>query len=137
MYSVILYLNDCETGGETRFYKNCQKEQQLILDHCTNKLTGNAENVTFEVKPKAGRMLVFYYTLMHEGFAASNKYIIRQDVVYRRSPPICTMPEDVEAYQIYTKAQLLAERGEYNEAMLLFRKCFKMSPNLSKVYRMG
>ncbi len=47
---------------------------------------------------------------------------------------ICTAPEDVEAYKLYQKAELLAEKGKVMEAMETFNKCFKMSPAVRKLY---
>lgn len=33
------------------------------------------------------------------------KYFIRTDVLYKRKVPICNLPEDVEAYEMYLKGQ--------------------------------
>ena len=136
LFSCVVYLNDCEQGGQTRLYSNEQIDYALEKDS-EGRLTGRSEFVIHEVSPVNGRMLAFYHTQMHEGVPASCKYIIRTDVMYRRETPICTEPNDIEAFDLYMQAQHLAEYGENERAVVLFRKAFKMSPNLSKLYRMG
>merc|ERR1712118_421069 len=98
------------------------------------RLTGDARLKIEDVQPEPGRMVVFYHRTMHEGLPAALKYIIRTDVLYERRPAICTEPQDVIAFDEYERAQLLAETGKNQEAMQLFRRCFKRSPALAKIY---
>jgi hypothetical protein len=49
---------------------------------------------------------------------------------------MCTAPEDVKAFEMYQKAQLLAEEGDCKGAAELFRRAFKESPALKEVYKM-
>lgn len=135
MLTGILYLNAPRWGGETRIYKDEQIGRPLRS--VDGKLTGEPDLVISAVAPKPGRMLFFHHKRMHEGAQASDKYFIRTDLFFRRSPALCTAPEDVEAFQLYQEAQRLADMGDCNGAMPLFRRAFKISPALSKIYGQG
>ena len=135
LFTCIIYLNDCPVGGETRLYDNQQAETAMDKDS-QGRLIGNPAFVLHSVKPVTGRMLVFYHTQVHEGAAASCKYIVRTDVMYRRVVPICTEPQDREAFQLYLEAQRLSEAGDQHQAMLTFRRAFKLSDNIRTLYRM-
>eukprot|EP00929_Paragymnodinium_shiwhaense_P047980 TRINITY_DN24325_c0_g1_i1.p1 TRINITY_DN24325_c0_g1~~TRINITY_DN24325_c0_g1_i1.p1 ORF type:complete len:400 (+),score=98.96 TRINITY_DN24325_c0_g1_i1:88-1287(+) len=134
-YTCVLYLNYSPWGGHTRIYRDEQISLPLVKDE-EGRLTGDPANVLEAVQPAPGRMLVFYHRLMHEGVPAASKYIIRSDLFYHRTPELCTAPEDVEAFRLYEKAQLLAENGDCEGARKAFERCFKMSKALAKVYRM-
>mmetsp|Transcript_44140 Transcript_44140/g.127387 ORF Transcript_44140/g.127387 Transcript_44140/m.127387 type:complete len:409 (-) Transcript_44140:80-1306(-) len=134
-YSCVLFLNESPWGGHTRLYADEQMRKELLPDD-EGRLSGDPALVLHEVPPKAGRMLVFYHRLMHEGVPAAEKFIIRTDILYRRTPEQCTALEDVEAFEMYQEAQLRAEKGECDMAAELFRKAFKRSPALKRVYRM-
>lgn len=56
--------------------------------------------------------------------------------MYKRDEPICTRPEDVEAYRLYCEAVDLAGEGEHSQARVLFQRAFRMSPALSDLYGM-
>ncbi|CAJ1442395.1 unnamed protein product [Effrenium voratum] len=131
-YSCVLFLNASAWGGHTRLYADEQMRKELQKDE-EGRLTGDASLVLAEVEPKPGRMLVFYHRLMHEGVPAAEKYIIRTDVLYRRAPAVCTAPEDLEAFQMYQDAQLLAENGDCDGAARLFRSAFKRSPAIKEI----
>ncbi|CAE8604255.1 unnamed protein product, partial [Polarella glacialis] len=134
-YSCVIFLNSSPWGGHTRIYADAQMQQELRKDEL-GRLTGDPDLVLATVAPQPGRMLVFYHRLMHEGVPASEKYIIRTDVLYRRTPERCTAPEDVEAFRMYEEAQLLAETGQCDAAANLFRRAFKLSAALKEVYKM-
>jgi len=133
-YSCVLFLNASPWGGHTKLYSNAQIGKELRQDG-EGRLTGEPELVLEAVPPAPGRMLVFYHRLMHEGVPAAEKYIIRTDVLYRREPEMCTAPEDIEAFDMYQEAQLLAELGDCQAAAALFRRAFRHSPALCRVYR--
>ena len=70
-------------------------------------------------------------------FPPGRKYIIRSDVMYQRRTPICTLPNDMEAYELYRKAVDLAdESGSETKALELFKRAFSMSRNLADLYGM-
>jgi len=134
-YSCVLFLNSSAWGGHTRLYADEQMRKELQKDDL-GRLAGDPALILSEVEPKPGRMLVFYHRLMHEGVPAAEKYIIRTDIMYRRTKEMCTAPEDVKAFEMYQKAQLLAEEGDCKGAAELFRRAFKESPALKEVYKM-
>lgn len=134
-YSCVLFLNSSAWGGHTRLYADEQMGKELQKDDA-GRLTGDPSLILSEVEPKPGRMLVFYHRLMHEGVPAAEKYIIRTDILYRREVELCTAPEDVKAFELYQKAQLLAEEGDCKGAAELFRRAFKESEALREIYKM-
>jgi len=134
-YSCVLFLNDSPWGGATKIYSDDQIRRELVPD-AEGRLTGDPSLVLEAVPPAPGRMLVFYHRLMHEGVPASEKYIIRTDVLYHRSPELCTEPDDKAAFDMYQEAQLLAEQGHCDASVQLFRRAFKRSAALAKVYGM-
>lgn len=134
-YSCIVYLNSSPSGGETRIYSDHQIRRDLQPDE-EGRLTGDPSLILGAVPPAPGRMLLFYHRVMHEGVPAAEKYIIRTDILYRRNPELCTAPEDVEAFDMYREAELLAEQGHCEASVSLFRRAFKRSPALAKVYKM-
>jgi 2OG-Fe(II) oxygenase superfamily len=139
-YSVVLFLNAIPdgSGGGTRFYTKSATSQLVMTE--ANRWTSSAALALGEVVPRAGRMLVFHQSLVHEGVPPSSphfKYIIRTDIMYRRNPAICTSPHDIEAYNIFKQAEDLAERGETDEAVVKFRRAFKLSPELARIMGQG
>uniref|UniRef100_A0A7S2RJH3 Fe2OG dioxygenase domain-containing protein n=1 Tax=Rhizochromulina marina TaxID=1034831 RepID=A0A7S2RJH3_9STRA len=137
MYSMIIYLNDCSPGGGTKFYHDSAKGD-LVKD-ASGKITAPPEASLLTVDAVKGRALVFYHNHIHEGTApvpGTIKYIIRSDVMYQRRDPICTLPEDVEAYDLYRRAVDLAGDGREPEALPLFQRAFRMSRSLADLYGM-
>lgn len=135
LFSCVIYLNSCDEGGQTRLYSNTQTSIPLEKDS-HGRLTGKPELVIHTVDPVEGRMLVFYHQQLHEGVPAGCKYIIRTDVMYRREVPICDEPQDREAFALYLEAQAEADRGNFEQSLPLFKRAFKMSPAISRLYRM-
>jgi len=131
MHTMLCYLSASD-DGHTRIFDDKQMCEPFTL--IDGKLRGNPEHVIASVAPRVGRILIFYHRLMHEGNPAVEKYIIRTDCVYERRPALCTADEDKEAFRLYLEAQEKSEKGLCNEAMVLFRRAFRMSPGLSKIY---
>lgn len=134
IYTLLVYLSSSE-DGQTRIFDDKQMSEPFQRDG-DGKLRGNEEHVIASVAPRVGRVLCFYHRLMHEGNPAKEKYIIRTDCVFERRPAQCTAEEDKEAFRLYLEAQQKSEEGLCEEAMVLFRRAFKMSPALCKVYGM-
>lgn len=67
LYTLMVYLNDDFTGGETKFELKYPHEQVVVT-------------------PKKGMALLFEHYQFHEGSAvtAGIKYVLRSDVMYRR-----------------------------------------------------
>lgn len=75
--------------------------------------------------------------IIHEGEPVgtnSVKYIIRTDIIFRRRNPICTSSNGLEAYKCFREAELLEADGKVMEAAQLYRRAFKLSPELAAVY---
>lgn len=146
-FSVIIFLNDIdvENGGGTRFYsESATKNLQMIASDdariASNRWTADESLITDTVSAVAGRMLIFHQSLVHEGVPPSYpncKYIIRSDIMYTRRPAICASPSDLTAYSIFREAENLAECGNVDESIVLFRRCFKLSPDLAKIMGQG
>jgi predicted 2-oxoglutarate/Fe(II)-dependent dioxygenase YbiX len=66
----MVYLNHGFTGGETNFYD------------------GWGAGLRLSVRPECGKALVFVHRQLHEGAAvlSGRKYVLRTDVMYRRTP---------------------------------------------------
>ena len=140
-YSVIIFLNDIDNGGGTRFYnESAIKNLQLIASDdasiASSRWTADESLIIDNVLAISGRMLIFHQSLVHEGVPPSFpecKYIIRSDIMYTRRPEICASPSDLAAYSIFREAENLAECGHVDEAIILFKRCFKLSPDMAKI----
>lgn len=138
-YSVIVYLNSVpkEEGAGTKFYRKSAIEQlKKVVVNGEDHWTADRELLTFEAEAKAGRFLVFHQSLVHEGVPPSSphfKYIIRSDIIFERRPVLCDSTTDREAYQLFRKAEDLAESGEVEAAVPLFKRAFKLSPTLAQL----
>ena len=134
--SVIVFLNDIPDGcgGGTRFYRN-EAQKQLKRDTC-GRWTADSSLVTLEVAPRAGRVLIFDQSLMHEGVPPAlphSKYIMRSDIMYQRCPAVCNGEKDREAYALYQQAENLAEQNQIDLSLALFSKAWKLSPTLARI----
>ena len=136
LYSLLLYLNDCESGGATRLFPVEACGQQFTLDG-GGRFRWAEDSVCFSCPCAEGTALAFYQDIPHEGEPVyskeSEKYIIRTDIMYRRKEPICDKPRDLQAYKLFREAELLEADGECQQAAGLFRRAFKMSPDLAEV----
>ena len=140
-YSIILFLNTIPSlsyGGSTRFYNyNAIKNLKLIkINNDIQQWTCDNKYITHEIEAKAGRMLIFHQSLVHEGVLTIppyNKYIIRTDIMYQRYPSLCNSVIDQNAYTLFKHAEDLAENGDVVNSILLFRKAFKMSPTMAAI----
>ena len=134
MYSIIVYLNTIEDGGGggTRFFDK-DAVHHLNQDDC-GRWRCPPEHIQATVSPIRGRLLFFHQDLVHEGVALGEgltKAIIRSDVMYTRSPPVCDRPIDREAYALYREGEILAEKGMVKESIAKMRKALKMSRELA------
>jgi len=142
-YSVILFLNTIPPGcgGGTRFYQP-EAVTSLVKATAGDKeyWSSNPDLVTAEVHAVAGRMLIFHQSLVHEGVPPLTpfcKYIMRSDIMSQRTPAICDTEVDREAYQLFRKAEDLAEEGKVDESLPLFKRALKMSPTMARIMGQG
>lgn len=128
-YTVNIYLNGGFSGGTTNFlakrYKTVQK--RIIVD---------------QVVPEAGLALIFPHELLHEGdrLLSGVKYLMRSDVMYRRhtstpsgAPSTAGSEVYLKAVNMYQEAALLERAGKSMEAMELYRKAFKLCPEVAEL----
>ena len=134
-YSVIIYLNIIpnNNGGGTRFY---QPDALHNLHRSSEGAywTSDPNFIIKEIEPMTGRILIFHQSLVHEGIPPRQpfqKYIIRSDIMYERTPRIFERVQDIMAYKMVREAELIAEKGSAEEAIKLFRKAFRVSPELA------
>lgn len=136
LYSLLLYLNDCDSGGATRLFPVEVCGQQFSLDE-GGRFRWDEDSVCHSCPCVEGTALAFYQDIPHEGEPVyseqSEKYIIRTDIMYKRKEPICDKPNDRDAYKLFREAELLEADGECQKAAQLFRRAFKMSPDLAEV----
>jgi hypothetical protein len=139
-YSVIVFLNTIPNGdgGGTRFYTADAVKQLAAHTNADGKVhwSSEASFATAEVDAVSGRLLIFHQSLVHEGVPPRSpylKYIIRSDVMLTRTPAICDSPADCEAYRIFKHAEDLAEQGRVNEAVPLFKRALKLSPEMARI----
>eukprot|EP00038_Savillea_parva_P011084 m.194973 g.194973 ORF g.194973 m.194973 type:complete len:352 (+) comp19349_c0_seq1:138-1193(+) len=138
MYTMLLYLNDCtDGGGGTRFYAH--EQLGALSKDAAGRFTGQSKHVLGTVQARRGRALFFFHNLVHEGvppLQGEVKYIIRSDLMYHRSPPICDSPNDRAAFELYQEADELSAQGKVQEAMAAYRRFRRMSPALAAIYGM-
>ena len=129
-YSIIIFLNDIplEKGGGTRFY--CENTKTLVSEEGNQLWTADKSNIIQEVESVAGRCLIFNQKLLHEGVPTLemySKYIIRTDVMFSRTPPVCCNDSDLYAYSLYKKGEYLTEAGLISEGIACMKKAVKSS----------
>lgn len=76
--SLMLYLNEGFTGGETRFFEKKPRSRRARSRKRNNR-------IQHVVSPRIGAALAFDHLLLHEGseVRAGVKYAIRTDVIYQ------------------------------------------------------
>ncbi len=69
--TLLVYLNDDMTGGETRFFADMEQ----VARRCPY----------LTVKPRTGAALAFLHSIWHEGAVVQSgeKYVLRTDVMYK------------------------------------------------------
>ena len=140
-FSVIIFLNNIPPGGGggTRFYTTSAVQNLRRMEGST-RWTSDPTLAIGEINAVAGRLLIFHQSLVHEGVpttAPHTKHIIRSDIMYERRPAICDSETDREAYRIFKIAEDIAERGTADEAIPLFKKALKMSPEMATMMGQG
>jgi hypothetical protein len=120
--TVNIYLNNAYTGGTTNFIK----------EHYT---TIDQRVITHQVVPEPGMALVFWHPILHEGDRVTSgvKYIMRTDVVYRKSNTVTSSSEH-QAMALFRLAEQKEAEGNSMEAMQLYRKAFRLSPALEESF---
>lgn len=123
-YTFMIYLNGGFNGGATNF----------LSDAATPSVERGS--VLESLAPEAGMLLVFEHNIYHEGEKLDTgvKYMMRTDVMYKLE---CVddeskrkMKASDEAKDLLTLAEQYEAQGKADKAAALYRKAFKMSPEL-------
>lgn len=73
---------------------------------------------------RVGRACIFFHNIVHEGVPpdpGSVKYIIRSDIMYRRSPMLHDSEQDKAAFALYQQADELSAQGRVSETCFFSR----------------
>ncbi|KAH3845835.1 uncharacterized protein LOC127873132 isoform X1 [Dreissena polymorpha] len=127
----MVYLNGGFEGGATNFVDD---RQQLYKDESTGKYCAEETNILCSIKPEAGLAIIFNHFRLHEGeqLKSGQKYILRTDVMYKNVDQ--NLSEDfVIAVGLLQRAETLENGGECLQAAEMYRKAFKLAPELEKV----
>lgn len=140
LYTVLVYLNDCMGGGETRILSG-EQCASLRHDPTSGRVEGNGAHVVGTILPRTGAAAVFFHDVLHEGTAVADggqhrKYILRGDIMYRREPPLHDSPEDRAAFALYQEARVLEANGNAAEAVKKFMRVRKLSAAIADVYQL-
>lgn len=126
--TLMVYLNGDFSGGNTNFV---DEKQTLYKDKSTGKYCAEEKNIMCSIQPEAGLTILFNHHRLHEGAQLKDgkKYILRTDVMYRNTDQ--NMSEKVaKAMQLLQQAETLENAGQCSEAMEMYRKAFKLAPEL-------
>lgn len=122
-------------GGGTKFYEDNAIRNLTQMEPGAPWQADSSLCLT-EVDAVEGRFLFFDQRYVHEGVtpqAPYEKYILRSDIMFSRNPPLLTLPSDKSAYLMHEDGELLAENGQVDEAIKLFRAAYKLSPALARL----
>jgi leukotriene-A4 hydrolase len=138
LYSLIFYLNDCESGGETVLFQppdNTADTSHYLFDSA-NRYRWPSEWEIGRARPIEGSVLAFPQELPHEGTPVGEgceKVIIRTDIMYRRDPPVCDDEAGRAAFSKLLEAQEAEANGDASAAVSLYARANKLSPELTEL----
>ena len=142
LYSLLLYLNDCEGGGATKIggrreegNEDCESDK-LRPDE-SGRFRYPESAWLCQAECRAGEAVAFFQDRVHEGQPVAEKavkYIIRTDIMYERRPALCDSPAEREAFELFREAELAEHEGDCERAARLFRRAFKMATEMAEIY---
>lgn len=138
LYTVLIYLNDCVEGGSTQILSGL--DGATTVRPLDGARVAKPEAVLQSVAPLKGRALMYYHQVLHAGETVgkgSCKYCLRTDVMYERRPPVCTAPNDVQAYELVREARAREAAGEPMDAMKLYMRAAKMSHAVARACQLA
>jgi len=133
LFTCMFYLDGDMEGGATRFLRpsGCFGEGDVYA------LAPDSE-VLASLAPEPGLCLLFFQPgLLHEGedIRSGIKHILRTDVMFRRDPD--TRPQMklhvAQALELVQQAQAAEERKDCDHAASLYRRAFKMYPEVERM----
>jgi len=132
LYTVMVYLDNGFDGGATRFL-----EPDTPLGD-TIKSNAPDSQVISTVRAPVGSCIVFYMPgLLHEGeeLISGVKHILRTDMLFERdasSKPQRSEKEE-QAWQELAMAQRAEADREFDQAIIHYKRAFKLEPRLEKL----
>eukprot|EP00730_Choanoeca_flexa_P011975 TRINITY_DN2991_c0_g1_i1.p1 TRINITY_DN2991_c0_g1~~TRINITY_DN2991_c0_g1_i1.p1 ORF type:complete len:298 (+),score=71.35 TRINITY_DN2991_c0_g1_i1:67-960(+) len=136
MYTLLIYLNTCGSGGGTLLWSTGE-DRGFNQD---NQGRYRWQEACVARAPcQQGLGLFFFQDLPHEGEPVgpgAEKIVIRTDIMYRRVPPVCDDDKGRQAYQMFRQAELEEGAGNVQEASKLFRKALRLSPEMADILGM-
>jgi len=134
LFTCMFYLDGGFASGATRFLN----PGGILTDENYLKLA-TEDQVMASLEPEAGLCLLFFQPgLLHEGedVREGSKHILRTDVMFRRDPgtgPSRT-PQEQEAWRLVQEAQAAEAAADCDRACQLYRRAFKLDPNLERAF---
>jgi hypothetical protein len=130
--TVNMYLNDVpmSAGGATRFLGPSLPGGQ----------EGAHYKVLAEMRPVKGSAALFRDLVYHDGepLKEGTKYLLRTDIMFERDIPMDfgsmygNLDNDGKGRKALDLAQCLEDSGSKNEAVVWYRKAFRLCPELER-----
>jgi len=143
LYSLLVYLDDCQDGGQTTLFApppGSEASQRLFARDASGRLRWPPEWVACAVPVVGGTALCFGQQTPHEGAPVGpgcRKVLIRTDVMYRRVPPVCEDAAGRAAYAAFLEAGAAEAGGEAMAAMQLYRRAARLSLPFAELMGLG
>ncbi|CAL1547802.1 unnamed protein product [Lymnaea stagnalis] len=130
LQTFMVYLNGSFSGGSTNFVDPSQK----LYKGPDGKYCAEEKNILCRVQPESGLAIIFNHNRLHEGEKLRNgvKYILRTDIMFENISPQGVTEKQSQAMLLLQDADRLEAAGKCMEAMQLFRKAYKMCPELEQ-----
>ena len=99
--SLVIYLNDDFKGGQTKFYIPKQHDCSKEIDIAGADWRRNFNKIS--VEPNIGSAVIFSQNIIHESVTikSSKKYILKTDIMLKRTTPLGFQVCDVEKEDYY------------------------------------
>ncbi|XP_055880160.1 uncharacterized protein LOC106078906 [Biomphalaria glabrata] len=130
LQTFMVYLNSNFSGGSTNFIDPSQK----LYKGSDGKYCAEEKNILCRIQPEEGQAIIFNHNRLHEGekLNEGQKYILRTDIMYENVTPPHLSTNQNEAVLLLQEADRLEAAGQCMEAMELFRKAYKLCPELEQ-----
>lgn len=120
-------------GGATRFLKDSIKVQ---FNNDGLFTTDESEVLQRVEADKAGKAVVFFHDLMHDGEPLKEgsppKWLFRTEIIFERDP--ATAPQlskdQKDARELLKRAEEAEEGGQLNEAISFYKQAYRLDPSL-------
>ncbi|XP_059168657.1 uncharacterized protein LOC131950487 [Physella acuta] len=130
LQTFMVYLNGDFSGGSTNFIDTSQK----LYKGPDGKYCAEEKNILCKVKPETGLAIIFNHNRLHEGekLGSGTKYILRTDIMFENIAPCNLSSKQDTAILMLQEADRLEAAGKCIQAMELFRKAYKLCPELEE-----